>query len=158
MTKENKRKGVTLVELVIVIGIMAILFTVIGISLNTIFYNRAKAGARNIYNMLGAAQTLGMSKDNIVFGIEGDSDGHTVFIAKSDDGGFTYTKIEEKKLGNKLAISARGSSWSLEFSSGNSGVGFIVIPINRTTGGFKNPVVQVAGTHQESTPCTQLQW
>ena len=155
MTKENRQKGLTIVELVVVIGIMVVMLAAIGISLNTIFYNKTKAAARNIYNMLGTAQTLGMSKNNVYFGIENTTDGYNVFVATSTDGGNTYTKIEEKSLGNKMEINAYGSGWSMSFAVGNGGVGAFLIPIDRTTGGFKNTITHIAGPH-ETSPCTSI--
>ena len=139
MSRSNNNKGLTLVELVVVIGIMAVLLVVMGVSFNTIFVNKTKSGAKNIYNMLGTAQTLGMSKGNIYLGLSADADGNTtVSVIYGGKTGKDFSVVESKKLGSKVSVDVIIKTGTNSNRTTISSTNQIMVGINRTTGGFNS--------------------
>ncbi len=135
MKREDSKKGFTLIELIVVIGIATVLLVVIGVSVNTIFSNKTKAGAKNVYNMLGTAQMLGMSKGNVYLGLSADSKGTpTVSVVYGGKSGSDFSVVESKNLGSKVSVNVNIDGTQSAISSSNS----VMVEIDRTTGGFKD--------------------
>ena len=85
---KNNEKGFTLAELIVVVAISAVLLTAVGLTINNVFTNKAKMASKTIYNMLGAAQNIGMSKENCYFGLKADSNGNVssyILTAQKDE-------------------------------------------------------------------------
>lgn len=130
MKKNNK--GLTLVELVVVIAIAAVMVATIGLGVNLVFSNKTKAASKTIYNMLGVAQNLGTSKENCYLALKSDgNDNVTAYVlSKKSDGNFVEVQKEEfSKVGISVVLK--------DGSTKDIGAGYgIMIAINRTTGGF----------------------
>jgi prepilin-type N-terminal cleavage/methylation domain-containing protein len=130
--KENKKKGFTLIELVIVIAIMSIVLVTIGLSINVVFSNKSKSASKEIYSMLGTSQNLGMSKENVYFFIKRDSKGeYTTGVARVTGG--TVNVAQSVNISNKVTIELNGTTLA-------NGTGYM-IGINRSTGGFSQTYV-----------------
>ena len=131
MKKNNK--GFTLLEAIIVVAIMGIVMVAVGLGVNVIFANKAKSVSRDIYNMIGTAQTMGMSKDNVYFYLS-CTDGKMETGMAVEKGG-KITKIESDSLSGRVTVNMKlNNSSTRNLINGNG----ILISFNRSTGAFKN--------------------
>lgn len=149
--KNNKEKGFTLLELVVVIAISSILLAAIGISLNTVFVNRAKSASRNIYNMIGTAQNLGMSKDNIYFVLSGKDNGEITADIVSGTAPSNLKTIESKSLGSKVEVAMTVGGTEKKITPGLT----LMIKIDRKTGGFAG-TFSYSNMHVALGQCTKI--
>ncbi len=135
--KENKNKGFTVVELMVVVAIMGVVLVVLGVSISVVFSNKAKAASKEIYNMLGVSQNIGMSKDNIYFYISRDTDGeYEVGVAQKS--GAAIKKIQSEKISSKVSVVVSTSELA-------NGKGYL-ISLNRSTGGFQKTFTYDGGS------------
>ena len=129
MKKNNK--GFTLLEAVIVVAIMAVVMVAVGLGVNVLFANKAKSVSKDIYNMIGTAQTMGMSKDNVYFYLS-CTDGNMETGIAQEKGG-KISKIESDSLSSKVTVTMKGSGADRVLTNGNG----VLISFNRSTGAFK---------------------
>ena len=141
MKKNNK--GFTLLEAIIVVAIMGIVLVSVGLGINVIFSNKAKSVSRDIYNMIGTAQTMGMSKDNVYFYLS-CKDGNMETGIATEKGG-KINKIESDSLSSKVSVkmwvSASGGGTDRVLTDGAG----VLIGFNRSTGAFKGCYAYAGG-------------
>ena len=66
----EKNKGVTLIELIVVIGIMGVVAGLIGLSLVVVSRQKVSSAASDIKGQFQTAQTIALSKDDCYVKIE----------------------------------------------------------------------------------------
>ncbi len=71
----KKNSGFSLVELIVVVAVMAILTTLLSVTINVVFSQRVSSAASDTKSLLQAAQTVAMSKDNCYVSIKTNADG-----------------------------------------------------------------------------------
>ena len=129
-------EGLSLIELVVVVAIMAVLVSVVGISVTVVSRQNVSNAASDVRGLLQTAQTVAMSKKNCYVKITQKSNGdwyfetHT-YTGTGDDG----TKQNEKVL-DHLTVSGKVK---VEVKSGGSYVSAASTTIEyiRNTGAFK---------------------
>lgn len=94
MKKIENNKGITLIELIVVIAIMAVLTASFAVSLTLISRQRVSNAGSSMKSMLQLAQTYSKSKDECVLKIIGQSEGGAEVSI------FTYDKDGNEKLGS----------------------------------------------------------
>lgn len=142
--KRLNKKGFTIAEMIVVVAVMAVLLAVIGVSFSVVFTNRTKSAAKNIYNMLGTANTVGMSKGNCYIGLSADANGTTtVSLVYGGKTGTDLKVVEEKELSSKVVVKVKLNDGSeVEITPADS----IMIGIDRATGGYTNVYKYATGT------------
>lgn len=132
MNKDNK--GLTLIELIVVIAIMAVLTGAFGISFTLVGRQKVSNAATNMKSMLQLAQTYSKSKSECFIILEGRTDGG------ADCSIFTYDAEGNEKLGNgpqrvnsKITTKVKyADSKEVTIAAGDR----VYIRYNRKTGGF----------------------
>lgn len=141
-------RGFSLIELIIVVAIMGVVMGIIGLSFSMIGHQKAKTASKNIYNMLGSAQTIGMSKDNCYLAVMCDASGNkTVALIYGGKSGTDYKIVSEKSIADVVELSfiVDDGSTSTTYNVGKSNSGNIrqgvIIKINRSTGAFEKTYI-----------------
>ncbi len=133
----KNKNGFTLVELIVVIALMGIILGAVGLSMNSLGGQKVKTSSRKVYNTLGTAQTVAMSKGNTLFGLVYEDGGYTAYILYSSTSGSSYVVSEASSLSKAVSYSfkcADGTTYTIGDSTADcSGV---IISIDRTTGKF----------------------
>lgn len=147
--KNNKldNKGMTLIELVVIIAIMAVLTASFAVSITLISKQRVSNAANGMKSTIQLAQTYAKSRGSCYITIEGTSDnGSNSYIWTLDDDGNPVIGNGPNNINKKITT-------IVEFDDGtqvtvNSGV-IVKINFNRSTGGFENATVTQDGTEEE---------
>lgn len=135
--------GFSLIELIIVVAIMGVVMGVVGVSFSMLGHQKAKNASKSVYNMLGSAQTVGMSKDNCYVALMCDASGNkSVALIYGGKTGTDYRIVEEKSIANIVEVSfvINDGVANTTYNLGNSNNGTtrqgVIIKINRSTGAF----------------------
>ncbi|MGN0164977.1 MAG: Tfp pilus assembly protein FimT/FimU [Lachnospiraceae bacterium] len=143
MKKNNQ--GITLIELIVVIAIMAVLTASFAVSLTLISRQKVSNAANSTKSLLQLAQTYSKSKDRCLVRFTGFSDG------SSEVSIYTYDTEDNLKMGNGPTDINKNINVVIKYED-NSGATYEVtvasgvsadIKFNRSTGGFDQ--VQVPG-------------
>ena len=129
-------KGFSLIELIIVIAIMGILLSFASAGIGLLTHQAARVASRDVYNMIGSAQTVAMSKGNSYYIISSDSDGNkSVFVSYKPNSNPEYITLQESSVNKNVGLSyiAGGMEYAIDGSTSQG----IVIQIDRATGKFK---------------------
>ena len=126
----EKNKGVTLIELIVVIGIMGVVAGLIGLSLVVVSRQRVSSAASDIKGQFQTAQTIALSKDDCYVKIEKNSSDEVVFT--------TYSSLEKKldtcAIDKRIEVKIYAGSNEVNLSSGP-----VIMKYERQTGGFEYP-------------------
>lgn len=129
--KREDNRGLTLVELIIVIAIIAVLTGIVMMSVSIISGLPAKKCANNIYSALSRVRVTTMGKNMDTLQLEVRPDG--IFAVETID-----SVVETKQLGKNtvklyVTVNSGGTETETEITSGGS----ILIDFNRSTGALK---------------------
>lgn len=146
---EKKNAGLTLIELVAVIGIMAVLVGVMGLSVTAISSQRVSSAAGDVKEALQTAQTIAMSKRGCYVDITYE-DGDVVFTTyarETNVSGDPETEEIKAKVVSKLTI---GGGITVELAGD---VGALVqagshfrLNFDRASGSYKAIGIEVGGS------------
>ena len=150
---ENKNAGLTLIELVAVIGIMAVLVGVMGLSVTAISSQRVSSAAGDVKEALQTAQTIAMSKRGCYVDITYD-DGDVVFTTYAIETNLTGSPATEEikaKVVSKLTIGggikvALAGDVGAQVESGSH----YRLRFDRASGAYKTIGIAVGGSFVEN--------
>lgn len=134
--KDNR--GVTLVEIMVVLAIMAVLTSMIGISISLITGQRLKSAVSDTKSLMQSAQTVAMSKKNCVVRFEQNSEGECVVTSISD----ANKQLKAVAINSKISVVIRtvdDNEYTINSSQS------IEITYVRETGGFGACKLYTAG-------------
>ncbi len=140
----KNRNGFSLIELIIVLAIMGVLMGFASVGINMLTSQSAKVVSRDVYNMIGSAQTVAMSKGNSYFMLSCDSTGNrracVLYQRTESDGSTTWVILQEQELSNNCDINLviGGNSYDLYQTTTGSHLQGVIIPIDRSTGRFQS--------------------
>lgn len=142
----KNEKGVTLVELLVVVAISAVLLVGIIIGLSSVFSNKAKSASKEIYSMLGVTQNMGRSKNNAFMALKSDGKGGvTAYVLdKKSDG--TFVVVEENNF-SKVPVDVVVGTATKAISDSYG----VMLAIDRKTGGFNKAYNCAGGFSDAST-------
>ncbi len=143
MRKNNK--GVSLIEIVVVIAIISILMATLSLSANLVFRNNAKEAANDVYAMISRVKTATLS---------GEIDPYLQIVKEGNDFyGYIYTKgIDGNSIKNEKEFLGKNFEITFEKSSGNTftvGTDECIIKFDKNTialAGDKVNKIHFAGT------------
>lgn len=156
--------GYSLMELIVVIAIMGVVIGFALLGYNSLSSQKAKTASKRIYNMLGSAQTVAMSKGNTLYGIITDDDGKiTVCTFYKENGSSDYTILQSSDINKSVLVSFKNSAGNRYYigdtSLSNEDMTYckgVIISIDRSTGRFNgtylysgtvaSPIGESAGT------------
>lgn len=127
----EKNKGMTLVELIVVIGIMGVVVALVGLSFVAVSRQRISSAASDVKGQFQTAQTIALSKDDCYVKIEKDSD-EVVFTTYSNAEKKLDTCVIDKRI--EVRIYGKDPDHPIDLSAGP-----IIIKYIRQTGGFETP-------------------
>ena len=128
----EKNKGMTLIELIVVIGIMGVVVGLIGLSFAVVSRQRLSSAASEVKGQFQTAQTIALSKDDCFIKIEKNSDDEVVFTTCSAADIVLDTCIISRKI--TVRIYEDGETTPIDLDHGA-----IIIKYIRQTGGFDYP-------------------
>lgn len=89
----KRDEGLTLIELVVVIAILAVMVSVVGISVSVVSRQRVSNAVADVKVLFQTAQTIAMSKDNCHIAIDQNDDGDTIFTLYSSSDGTVLNRV-----------------------------------------------------------------
>ena len=123
-------KGLTLIEIMVVMAIIAIASTMVWLSVNTIFGLQAKQTAKELYAGMEKTKVEQMMKSGETsLKLRRDDDDGGVYLDFCHDG----EVVESKKIGSSRII----VTYTLTNSEGTLDSNGIVLAFNRSDGSFK---------------------
>lgn len=128
----EKNRGVTLIELIVVIGIMGVVIGLVGLSIVVVSRQRVSSAASDIKGQFQTAQTIALSKDDCYVKIEKNSDNEIVFTTYSSLEKKLDTCVIDKRI--EVRVYSGNAASPVDLSSGP-----IIMKYDRQTGGFENP-------------------
>jgi len=144
MKKVKDNRGVSLIELIVVVAIMMILLSTAVLSFSLISKRKVTNAASSTKSMIKLAQTYSKNKGFCKMTMEGLSDGGSEmyiwtsdYYNKGDNTKWTYGNGPEtinKKISTKVEIQKKGTN-TIEDVSISSGVKVDIV-FDRKTGGF----------------------
>lgn len=144
---KSNNKGITLVELIVVIAVMAVLTAAFAVSFTLISRQRVSNAASSTKSTIQLAQTYAKSRGSCYMTIEGTDDGSNTYIWTVDGDG-------NPVLGNGPNNINKNITTKVQFDNGEvveltDGV-VVKINFNRATGGFEKSTNPVTGN--DATP------
>lgn len=141
--KNNKldNKGMTLIELVVIIAIMAVLTASFAVSITLISKQRVSNAANDLKSTIQLAQTYAKSRGSCWLEIIGTENGSNSFIMIEKDGVETIgngpNNINKKITTQVEFVLSDGTTQTITLSEGMG----VQINIDRSTGGFMTSYV-----------------
>ncbi len=137
----KNKNGFTLVELIVVVALMGVILGAVGLSVGNLSGQKTKTASRSVYNMLGTAQTLALSKGNTLFGIiYEDGTCSACIFYKSNEVGSTYSMIQSTEINKTVSLTFKAGSTTYGIGTGSdTSVTYcdgLIISIDRSTGRF----------------------
>lgn len=143
MNNRSKNQGVTLVELIVIIAIMAVFVSIVGLRLSLISRQRTTNAANTTKSMMQMAQTYAKSKADCILKIKGRSDGGAELTVE------TYDTSDNLRVGNGAREIHRQITVIVDYDDGSSVTVSsgteVVIQFDRKTGGFKEVEIPDSG-------------
>lgn len=150
--KENRietlgrdQRGLTLVELIIVVAIVAVIGTGVMFSVNLIFSANAKTCANSLKSAIADCKITTMGKQEAWMEIYRDTNGNVYYqihTKEKDPGGaLTEVVLESEKIGGKRVVVKYTDSAGI-LSELTAGGGHIKVSFNRASGSFTDDTCQ----------------
>lgn len=137
----EKNRGLTLVELIVVIAVMGVVVSLVGISVSVVSRQKVGSAASDVKGQLQAAQTISMSKDNCYVDIRKNSNGDVIFTTYS-----SADKVLDKlTIDRRINVIVHIGSTSYNITTGGSNVQILY---ERESGAFANS--KVGGSTQSA--------
>ena len=127
----KKNQGMSLVELIVVIGIMGVVVGLVGISFAVVTRQRVSSAATDVKGQLQTAQTIAMSRDDCYVEVRRNASGEVVFTTYSSATKKLDTYTVDSKIQVKLQIGS--AIYNLK-----SDTGTFVISYQRESGSMKD--------------------
>ena len=128
----KNNKGFSLVELIIVIALMGIILGFASVGLGALSSQNEKAASKDIYNMIGSAKTVAMSRAECYLVLTSDS----VRIVYKNTENSTYITASENSIKKTVLVSYSEDGTNYSQIDGSTTQPGIVIKFDRSTGGF----------------------
>lgn len=125
--KRDKNKGLTMVEVMVTIAVMAVLASIGGITIGVLLSQRVKSMAADTKSVLQSTQMVALSRDDAY--VEIKQDGNNLIVSSYSS---AARRLNSVKGHNMTATVVYGSDATASVSS--SGV---IIKFDRQTGGIK---------------------
>ncbi len=129
----KNNKGFSLIELIIVIALMGIILGFASVGLGALSSQNEKAASKDIYNMIGSAKTVAMSRAECYLVLTSDS---IRIVYRSTDN--TYVTASENSIKKTVLVSYSEDGTSYSQIDGSTTEPGIVIKFDRSTGGFES--------------------
>lgn len=143
----KRDQGLSLIELIVVIAIMAVLVSVVGISITVVSRQRVSNAASDVRGQFQTAQTISMSKDNCHVQIKKNSNNEVVFTVYSSANSILDKATVNKNITVKVHYSQNANADNPNLSGwttiGASGVNIFYV---RESGAFEDKVRSDDGT------------
>lgn len=140
----QNNKGLSLVEIIIVVAIMSALTGIMSIGLSSVVSKPAEECANKMVSVLRNAKITTMGKQSITIDVSQDSAGDKIMIAETITSANGSVKTDNFKVGN-TGISVKFTTKSgAEYDL--STVDHLRLSFNRSTGGFNMAEFTVEGS------------
>lgn len=149
--KKTKNAGFSLVELVIVVAILAIMMSLMAISINYIQSTSKKQVANTIVAYIGKAQTYAMSKAGeygVAIGNSGS--GCEVKVVHRENDTSSWVNVEDTYSASaRVNVVVETTEGTYDMNDSASGV--LIMTFDRSSGSFKNLYVNSTATSAQVT-------